>query len=117
MTDHPAKAFVKKPKSSISIAFHLLKEEKIDAFCSAGNTGAMMVGSMLSVKAIEGIIRPGIASFIPNERTGKYIVLLDAGANADCKPDVLAQFGQIGSVYSKYVMGIDNPRIGLMNLG
>lgn len=117
MNDHPAKAFSKKPNSSISMAFNLLKNKKVDAFCSAGNTGAMLVGSMLSIKAIEGVIRPGIASFIPNEKTGNFILLLDAGANADCKPDVLAQFGQLGSIYSQFVMGVEKPRIGLMNLG
>ncbi len=117
MDEHPAKAFSQKPKSSIAVGFGLLKSGAIDGFSSAGNTGAMLVGSMFTVKAIEGIIRPGIATFMPNERTGKYTLLLDAGANADCKPDVLAQFGQIGSIHAEHTFGIKNPKIGLMNLG
>ncbi len=117
MGEHPAKAFSQKPTSSIAVGFGLLKAGKVQGLCSAGNTGAMLVGSMFSVKAIEGIIRPGIATFIPNEKTGKYTLLLDAGANADCKPDVLAQFAVIGSVYAQHLFSIDQPKVGLMNLG
>src|SRR3978361_1665909 len=91
-------------------------KNQADAFCSAGNTGAMLVGSMFTVKPIEGVIRPGIAGFIPKEN-GKYGILLDVGANADCKPEVLDQFAVIGSLYSKYIFGIDRPKVGLMNLG
>lgn len=116
MGEHPTKAIAQKPNSSIAIGFHLLKQKQVDAFCSAGNTGAMLVGSLFSIKAIEGIIRPGIAGFIPKEN-GTFGVILDVGANADCKPDVLAQFAVIGSLYSKYIFGIENPKVGLMNLG
>jgi glycerol-3-phosphate acyltransferase PlsX len=116
MGEHPTKAISQKPNSSISIGFHLLKEGKIDAFCSAGNTGAMLVGSMFSVKPIEGVLRPGIAGFIPKE-SGQFGVVMDVGANAECKPEVLAQFAVIGSLYSKYILGVENPKIGLMNLG
>jgi glycerol-3-phosphate acyltransferase PlsX len=116
MGEHPTKAISQKPNSSISIGFHLLKEGKVDAFCSAGNTGAMLVGSMFSVKPIEGVLRPGIAGFIPKE-SGQFGVVMDVGANADCKPEVLAQFAVIGSLYSKYILGVENPKIGLMNLG
>ena len=116
MDEHPAKAFKQKPKSSISIGYHLLKNGTVDTFCSAGNTGAMLVGSMFTIKAIEGIIRPGIAGFIPKE-SGKYGIILDVGANADCKADVLNQFAEIGTIYSKHVMSVDNPKVGLVNLG
>ncbi|MBC7451673.1 MAG: phosphate acyltransferase PlsX [Cytophagales bacterium] len=116
MAEHPTKAFSQKPNSSIAVGFHLLKHKEVDAFCSAGNTGAMLVGSMFSIKPIEGIIRPGIAGFMPQE-SGRFAVIMDVGANADCKPEMLAQFAVIGSLYTKYVFGIDEPKVGLMNLG
>ena len=116
MGEHPTKALSQKPNSSIGIGFKLLKEKHIDAFCSAGNTGAMHVGALFSVKAIEGVIRPCIAGFVP-QLTGGYAVMLDIGANADCKPEVLAQFGEIGSIYAQYTFNIDRPRVALMNIG
>ncbi|MFK7900384.1 MAG: phosphate acyltransferase [Cyclobacteriaceae bacterium] len=116
MEEHPTKAITQKRNSSINIGFHLLKEKKVDAFCGAGNTGAMMVGAMFSIKTIEGIIRPGIAGFFPKER-GNYGILLDAGANADCKADVLDQFATVGSIYYKYLFEVDKPRVGLISLG
>jgi len=116
MAESPIKAFTQKPKSSIGIGFHLLVEKKINAFASAGNTGAMLVGSMYSVRTIPGVIRPCLTSMVPKEN-GKMGVLLDVGANADCKPDVLYQFGILGSVYAENVYGIKNPKVGLMNLG
>jgi glycerol-3-phosphate acyltransferase PlsX len=116
MGEHPTKAFTQKPDSSIATGFGLLMKKQADAFCSAGNTGAMLVGSMFTIKPIQGVLRPGIAGFIPKE-TGKYGILLDVGANADCKPEVLDQFAVIGSLYSKYIFGIDSPKVGLMNLG
>lgn len=116
MGEHPTKALSQKPNSSIGVGYGLLKKGIIKAFSSAGNTGAMHVGAMFTIKSIEGIIRPGIAGFIPKE-SGGFGVIMDVGANADCKPDVLYQFGQIGSLYSKHVFGINNPKVGLMNLG
>ncbi|WP_299760799.1 phosphate acyltransferase PlsX [uncultured Pontibacter sp.] len=116
MGEHPTKALTHKTDSSIAIGFGLLKMQKADAFCSAGNTGAMLVGAMFSVKAIEGILRPSIANFVPKLRGG-YGVILDVGANAECKPEVLEQFGELGSIYAKYVLDIQNPKVGLMNLG
>jgi phosphate acyltransferase len=116
MAESPIKAFTQKPKSSIAIGYHLLIEKKINAFASAGNTGAMLVGAMYSVKTIPGVIRPCLTSMIPKE-SGKMGVLLDVGANADCKPDVLYQFGILGSLYAEHVYGIKNPKVGLMNLG
>lgn len=116
MAEHPVKAFSQKPQASIPVGYRLLKSHNVDAFCSAGNTGAMHVGAMFTIKAIEGIIRPGIAGFVPKE-SGGFGVILDVGANADCKPDVLYQFGEIGSIYARHVLGISNPKVGLMNLG
>lgn len=116
MHEHPTKAFQQKPKSSISIGFHLLKEGKIDAFCSAGNTGAMLVGSMFSVKTIPGIMRPAISTLVPKEKGG-YGLLLDVGVNADCKPEHLQQFAIIGSLYAEHVMHIPNPKVGLISIG
>lgn len=116
MGEHPTKAIVQKPNSSISIGFQLLKEGKIDSFASAGNTGAMLVGAMFSVKAITGVIRPAISTIIPKVKGG-FGIMLDAGANADCKPENLLQFAVLGSLYAKYVYQIDNPKLGLMNLG
>jgi len=116
MHEHPTRALKEKPNSSISLGFGLLAKEKADAFISAGNTGAMMVGSMYSVKTIDGILRPAIISPIPRP-DGGYNLLVDAGANADCKPEHLVQFAVLGSLYMKCVLGIENPKVGLLNLG
>lgn len=116
MNEHPTKALSQKPNSSIGVGFKLLKEGRVDAFCSAGNTGAMHVGALFSIKSIEGVLRPCIAGFVP-QITGGYAVMLDIGANADCKPEMMAQFGEIGSIYVQYTSGIDRPRVALMNIG
>ena len=116
MGDHPTKAFAKKPNSSIAVGFQLLKEGVIDGFASAGNTGAMFVGGYMSVKPIAGVLRPCISSVLPKE-DGGVNVILDVGANADCKPDVLYQFGILGSLFAEYVCGISNPKVGLLNIG
>lgn len=116
MGEHPTKALTQKPDSSIAKGYELLKTKEVDAFCSAGNTGAMLVGALFSVKTVEGILRPAIAGFVPKVNGGLG-VLLDVGANADCKPEVLEQFAELGSVYAQYVFKIDRPKVGLMNLG
>lgn len=116
MGEHPTKAFREKPDSSIAMGFMALKARETQVLCSAGNTGAMLVGSMFTIKAVEGIIRPAIASFVPRE-DGSYGIILDVGANADTKPDVLVQFGEMGSLYAQHVMGIEKPRVALMNMG
>jgi glycerol-3-phosphate acyltransferase PlsX len=116
MGEHPTKAVVQKPDSSISVGFKLLKEGYIQAFSSAGNTGAMLVGSMFSVKTIPGILRPAITTIVPKVKGGMGI-LLDVGANADVKPEVLVQFGVLGSLMAQNVYGIDKPRVALMNIG
>jgi glycerol-3-phosphate acyltransferase PlsX len=116
MGEHPTKAVVQKPDSSISVGFKLLQEGSIQAFSSAGNTGAMLVGAMFSVKAIPGVSRPAITTIVPRLKGG-ISLLLDVGANADCKPDVLMQFGVLGSLMAQNVYHIDNPRVALMNIG
>ena len=116
MHEHPTKALKEKPNSSIGMGFGLLQAGKIDAFMSAGNTGAMLVGSMYTVKAIEGVLRPTIASPIPRQ-DGRYNLLLDVGINADCKPEHLVQFAQLGHLYAKHVLGHENPRVALLNIG
>jgi len=116
MGEHPTKAIVQKPDSSIAVGFKLLKENAIQAFSSAGNTGAMLVGSMFSVKTIPGVIRPAMTAIVPKLKGGLGIIL-DVGANADCKPDVLLQFGVLGSLLAESIYNIPNPRIALMNIG
>ena len=116
MGEHPTKAIVQKPNSSISVGFQMLKEGTLDSFASAGNTGAMLVGAMFSVKAIAGVLRPAISTIIPKLKGG-FKIMLDAGANADCKPEHLVQFSILGSLYAKHVFQIVEPQVGLMNLG
>lgn len=116
MGDHPSKAFQQKVNSSINVGFQLLHTGKIDGFASAGSTGAMMVGVMYVVKSIPGIIRPAIATPIPRQ-SGKTSIILDAGLNPDCKPDVLYQYAILGSLYAEYVYGYEKPKVGLLNIG
>jgi len=116
MGEHPTKAIMNKPGSSIAVGFRMLKEGQIQAFSSAGNSGAMLVGSMFSVRAVPGILRPAITSFIP-KLNGGLGILVDVGANADCKPEFLLQFGALGSLLAKHVYGIPEPKVALMNIG
>ena len=116
MGDHPAKAFQAKADSSITVGFGYLAKGAIDGFASAGSTGAMMVGSMYAVKPIEGVIRPTISSVVPTV-AGRPALLLDVGLNVDCKPEVLAQYGLIGSIYAEAVLGIEKPRVAVLNIG
>ena len=116
MEEHPAKAYRKKQDSSIAKGFDLLQKNEIQAFASAGNSGAMLVGSMYTIRPIPGIIRPSITSVLPKDNGGVGVIL-DVGINADCKPDVLYQFGILGSLYAENVFGIKNPKVGLLNIG
>ena len=116
MGEHPTKAFSQKPNSSIFLGFKYLKESKIQAFASAGNTGAMLVGAMFTVKAVPGVIRPCITSPLPKEHGG-FGIILDVGTNADCKPDVLYQFGILGSIWAREIYKISNPKVALLNIG
>jgi phosphate acyltransferase len=116
MGEHPTKAFRAKPNSSIAKGFEYLSKGYIDGFASAGNTGAMFVGGYYSVKTIPGILRPPLSTVLPRE-DGGITVLLDVGANADCKPDVLYQFGLLGALFSEHVCEVKKPKVSLLNLG
>jgi len=116
MGDIPSKAYSQKPDSSIAVGYRLLKDNRIDGFCSAGNTGAMLVGASYTVNVIPGVFRPALATVIPvvNNRNS---VILDVGLNPDTKPDVLLQYGILGTLFAKYVLEIDNPSVRLLNIG
>ena len=116
MGDNPTQAFSKKTDSSIVVGFRYLLEGKIDGFASAGSTGTMMVGCMYTVKQIDGVIRPAISVLAPTIDNSQ-VLLLDVGLNVDCKPDVLYQYGIIGSTFAKGVMDKPNPRVALLNIG
>lgn len=116
MGDHPAKTFSQKQDSSIAVGFGMLKNGTLDGFCSAGNTGAMLVGASYTVNVIPGVFRPALATILPCI-DGRDSVILDVGLNPDCKPDVLLQYGILGSLYAKFVHGKENPTIGLLNIG
>jgi glycerol-3-phosphate acyltransferase PlsX len=116
MHEHPTKALKEKQDSSIAVGFKMLANGEIDAFISAGNTGAMMVGALFSIKTIEGIIRPTIGAYVPRE-DGSLGLLVDVGLNADCKPENLNQFAILGSLFASQILKIENPKVGLVNLG
>ena len=116
MGDHPARAFSDKPDSGIAMGLRMLKKGELDGFASIGNTGAMLVGSVQIVNSIPGIIRPSLAIPIPNDH-GTPTILLDIGLNPDSRPDVLYQYGILGSLYAELVHGISNPKVGLLNIG
>lgn len=114
--EHPTKALKEKPRSSIAVGFQLLATGKADAFISAGNTGAMLVGALFSLKTIQGILRPTISTVIPKENGGTGL-LLDVGLNADCKPEQLNQFALLGSLYARHILDHPDPRVALLNIG
>ncbi|CAN5799347.1 phosphate acyltransferase PlsX [soil metagenome] len=116
MHEHPTKALKEKQQSSIAIGFQLLASGKMDAFISAGNTGAMMVGALFSIKAIEGVLRPTIGGYMPRE-DGSLGLLVDVGLNADSKAENLNQFAVLGSLFAKYILKVENPKVGLLNIG
>jgi fatty acid/phospholipid synthesis protein PlsX len=116
MTDAPTVAFKKKPDASVVVAARLVKDKKADALVTIGNTGAAMAVSLLTLGRIRGIDRPAIATPLPTS-TGKPAVLLDAGATVDCDPNNLYEFALMGSVYAEQVLGIQQPRVGLLSNG
>lgn len=115
MHDEPTSLLKAHKESSMALAFNELAEDRADAFVSAGSTGAIVVGGTFIVKRIKGIKRPALAGMIPSP-DGHYM-LLDMGANAECRPEMLCQFGIMASAYLKGVEGIENPKIGLLNIG
>ena len=115
MSDHPTELMKTKKGSSMAVGLSMLAEGRGDAMISAGSTGAMLTGATLIVKRIKGVKRPALAPVMPNA-DGKF-TLIDCGANADCRPEMLVQFAHMGSVYMKNVLGVENPRVGLANIG
>ena len=115
MHDDPANVIRKKKNSSLVVGLRMLAEEEGDAFICAGSTGALLSGATLIVKRVKGIRRAAMGPCIPNKAGGKTM-LLDCGANAECTPEFLLQFGLVGSLYMKK-QGIENPRVGLLNIG
>lgn len=116
MSDHASKALAAKPGSSIAIGFRMLKAGQLDAFASTGNTGAMLVGSVMVMKPMPGVLRPCITSILP-KADGSFGLMVDVGSNADCKPEMLFQFGLLGSLYAKYVYRLPRPKVGLLSIG
>lgn len=114
-SDSPATAIRKKPDSSMATGLRMLSEGAADAFISAGSTGAVMASSLFLLRPVEGVDRPSVAAVLPT--AGKPLVLLDAGANVDCKPRQLLQFGRLGAIYAEDVLGRERPRVGLLNIG
>ena len=116
MNDHPSDVVKHKKDSSIYIGTKILSENPGGAFISAGNTGAVMASSLLNVKRLKGVLRPAVTVVIPLAEK-KPVVLIDAGANADCKPQYLKQFALMGKIYCENILNIKNPIIGLLNVG
>jgi glycerol-3-phosphate acyltransferase PlsX len=116
MHDDPATVLHKRKNSSMVIGLKLLADGQGDAFVSAGSTGALLTGATLLVKRVKGIRRAAMGPTLPNKAGGKT-VLLDCGANAECTPEFLLQFGLVGSLYAKKTLGMENPRVGLLNIG
>ena len=115
MDESPITALRKKKNTSIAVALSLHRQGRVDAVVSAGNTGAVMASSVWTLKRLEGVDRPAIASFFPTEK--EPIIVLDVGANADCKPLNLYQFAVMGSIYARSILGRRNPRVGLLSIG
>lgn len=115
MGEAPATAIRRKRDSSIVVGVNLLKAGEVDAFISAGNTGAVMAASLVTLRTIPGVDRPPVGARIPTSQG--TCLAVDVGANVDCKPHQLVQFAQLGSVYAEDMLGIDNPRVGLLNIG
>ena len=116
MHDDPATVVRKRKNSSMMIGLKMLADGLGDAFVSAGSTGALLTGATLLVKRVKGIRRAAMGPTMPN-KTGGKTVILDCGANAECTPEFLLQFGLVGSIYAKKCLGVDNPKIGLLNIG
>ncbi len=116
MHDDPANVIRKKPNTSMVVGLKMLAEGQGDAFISAGSTGALLTGATLLVKRVKGIRRAAMGPAMPTKAGGKT-VFLDCGANAECTPEFLLQFGLIGSLHAKASFGVENPRVGLLNIG
>ena len=115
MDEAPASAIRRKPRSPIVVGARMMKEGEVDAFVSAGSTGAVAAASTLIVGRLPGVARPGIATVLPREKG--LCLLIDVGANVDCKPQHLLQFAAMGRIYAAHVLGLEEPRVGLLNIG
>jgi glycerol-3-phosphate acyltransferase PlsX len=117
MHEEPLSALRRKPKASINVAMDLVKQGRADAVVSAGHSGAAMAAALLRLGRLPGIDRPAIGTVLPTIVAGKSVLILDVGANVDCRPKFLEQFAVMGTVYSKFVLGIEEPKVGLLNIG
>ena len=117
MEEEPLTGIRRKPKASINVAMDLVKLKRADAVVSAGHSGAAMAAALLRLGRLRGIDRPAIGAVFPTMLAGKSVIVLDVGANVDCRPKYLEQFALMGTVYSQYVMGIAEPKVGLLNIG
>jgi glycerol-3-phosphate acyltransferase PlsX len=117
MDEEPLVSLKRKPKASINVAMDLVKQKRAEAVVSAGHSGAAMAAALLRLGRLKGIDRPAIGAVFPTMVAGKPVLVLDVGANVDCRPKYLEQFAVMGSVYSQYVLGIDEPKVGLLNIG
>ncbi|MEH2415880.1 phosphate acyltransferase PlsX [Nostoc sp.] len=117
MDEEPLNAVRRKRKASINVAMDLVKQQQADAVFSAGHSGAAMASALLRLGRLPGIDRPAIGTVFPTIIAGKPVLVLDVGANVDCRPKFLEQFGVMGSVYSQYVLGTTEPKVGLLNIG
>jgi glycerol-3-phosphate acyltransferase PlsX len=117
MKEEPLMGIRRKPKASINVAMNLVKQKKADAVVSAGHSGAAMAAALLRLGRLKGIERPAIGAVLPTIVPGKSVIVLDVGANVDCKAKYLEQFALMGTIYSKYVLGREEPQVGLLNIG
>lgn len=115
--DEKATSIRRKPKASINVAMNLVKEGKAKAVVSAGNSGAAMSAALFRLGRLKGIDRPAIGAVFPTMIPGKSVIVLDVGANMDCRPRYLEQFALMGTIYSQYILKVDSPRVGLLNIG
>jgi phosphate acyltransferase len=117
MDEDAITALRRKPRASINVAMNLVKQGKADAVVSAGHSGAVMAAGLLRLGRLPGIDRPALGALLPTRMPGKQVLILDVGANVDCRPKFLEQFAILGSIYSQDVLGVAEPRVGLLNIG
>ena len=117
MHEEPLSALKRKPKASINVAMDLVKQGRADAVVSAGHSGAAMAAALLRLGRLKGIDRPAIGAVLPTINPEKQVLVLDVGANVDCRPKYLEQFAVMGAIYSEYVLGVSKPKVGLLNIG
>ncbi|HEY9824050.1 MAG TPA: phosphate acyltransferase PlsX, partial [Stenomitos sp.] len=117
MHEEPLSALRRKPKASINVAMDLVKRGRADAVVSAGHSGAAMAAALLRLGRIKGVDRPAIGAVLPTMIPGKQVLVLDVGANVDCRPKFLDQFATMGTIYSRFVLETEKPKVGLLNIG